>query len=483
LDAEEARTGVRSSHKADAESARAAIGSDGLSCQHCGKTGHQAAKCWKITACTVCGKCGHNPRWCKSGKKRHPNTTETKTCPVDEARVIQLIKESVQAALDGDLNERSTSHYFCSNIPSSTDHARLLLVADSAASKHMSSDSSNATNYHKHTKGLVQVADDRVVPVSGQLRKRVTFLLENDQTRTEELELLHVPDMGRMSLMSVAESVRGGRGMLFDESGCYLYSDASHDALQALLSHKQLLAIGDLHPPGLYAMRIRDSSQPFDASNDASACSAAYATTLLQYHQRLGHRYQRDVRKIVGSLVDGATVVGPQDASSCSMCPACSLGKMKRHPLPKRPRTLYRLRDLLELVHTDVCGPFPVMSIEGAYYFITFIEDRSRMRFTYLMRRKSEVLNLWRRFKRMIERQTGRIIKTLRYDNAAEHLCVEMQQDLRDEGIVSQRTCPYNSNQNQVAEKSNGTLMDAARAMLAHARLPKQFWGAAVMTG
>jgi hypothetical protein len=49
LDAEEARTGVRSSHKADAESARAAIGSDGLSCQHCGKTGHQAVKCWKIT--------------------------------------------------------------------------------------------------------------------------------------------------------------------------------------------------------------------------------------------------------------------------------------------------------------------------------------------------------------------------------------------------------------------------------------------------
>jgi hypothetical protein len=235
LGAEEARTGVPSSNKADAESSRATICSDGLACQHCGKTCNQAVKCWKITPCTVCGKCGHNPRWCNTGKKRHPSITETKTYTVDEARVIQLIEQSVKAALDGDVNERSPSHYTCSDIPCSTDQVGLLLVADSAASKHMSSDSSNGANYHKHTKGLVQVADDRDVSVSGQLRTRVTFLLGNDQTRTEDLELLPVSGMGRVSLMSVAETVRSGRGMLFDELGCYVYSDASRDALQSVI--------------------------------------------------------------------------------------------------------------------------------------------------------------------------------------------------------------------------------------------------------
>ena len=88
----------------------------------------------------------------------------------------------------------------------------------------------------------------------------------------------------------------------------------------------------------------------------------------------------------------------------------------------------------------------------------------------------------WVRFRAMIQRQTGRKIKMVRYDNAGEHLSIAFQHDLTREGTVSQRTCPRTSNQNQVAERSNYSLLDSARANLAHSKLAPQFWGPAVLT-
>ena len=37
-----------------------------------------------------------------------------------------------------------------------------------------------------------------------------------------------------------------------------------------------------------------------------------------------------------------------------------------------------RESELLQLVHSELCGPFKVKSKGGALYFATFIDDRSR---------------------------------------------------------------------------------------------------------
>jgi len=36
---------------------------------------------------------------------------------------------------------------------------------------------------------------------------------------------------------------------------------------------------------------------------------------------------------------------------------------------------------LLELIHTNICGPFNVRSVDGFSYFITFTDDSSRYRY------------------------------------------------------------------------------------------------------
>ncbi|GJV53569.1 zinc finger, CCHC-type containing protein [Tanacetum coccineum] len=63
------------------------------------------------------------------------------------------------------------------------------------------------------------------------------------------------------------------------------------------------------------------------------------------------------------------------------------LPSVARKPFPHQ---VERAKDLLGLIHTDVCGPFRTVSREGASYFITFTDDFSRYGYVYLMKHKHE---------------------------------------------------------------------------------------------
>ena len=44
----------------------------------------------------------------------------------------------------------------------------------------------------------------------------------------------------------------------------------------------------------------------------------------------------------------------------------------------------------LELVHSDICGPMPIVSMGGAQHFVTFIDDYSRKVWAYLLWKKDQ---------------------------------------------------------------------------------------------
>ena len=56
-------------------------------------------------------------------------------------------------------------------------------------------------------------------------------------------------------------------------------------------------------------------------------------------------------------------------------CSHCLAGKQKRVSFNVHPP--HRKSELLELVHSDVCGPMKVKTNGGALYFVTFIDDCS----------------------------------------------------------------------------------------------------------
>jgi len=60
----------------------------------------------------------------------------------------------------------------------------------------------------------------------------------------------------------------------------------------------------------------------------------------------------------------------------------------------------------LQLVHSDLCGPHPVLSFSGYTYFLTFIDDFSRRTWVYFLKLKSEVFNMFFVFKAFVEKQS-----------------------------------------------------------------------------
>ena len=166
-------------------------------------------------------------------------------------------------------------------------------------------------------------------------------------------------------------------------------------------------------------------------------------------------------------------------------CESCVLGKMHRLPYPSK--TEHRSKTILELVHTDLCGPMQIDSVGGSRYLLTFIDDFSRYTVVYLLKRKSEVLNKFKEFVMSMENNNHQlkslnIVNALRSDNGGEYQSNEFKKYCSEKGISQQFTNPNCPQQNGVSERFNRTIVEGARSMIYHAKLPLKFWAEAVNT-
>ena len=83
---------------------------------------------------------------------------------------------------------------------------------------------------------------------------------------------------------------------------------------------------------------------------------------------------------------------------------------MTKSPFKKKGE---RTKDLLELIHSDVCGPMSQSARDGYRYFITFTDDYSRYGYVYLMMHKSEAFDKFKEYKNEVENQLDKRIKVL----------------------------------------------------------------------
>ena len=92
--------------------------------------------------------------------------------------------------------------------------------------------------------------------------------------------------------------------------------------------------------------------------------------------------------------------------------------------------------------HSDVVGKITPTSKGGSSYFVTFIDDYSRYTVVYPMKAKSEVLQKFDEYRRMVENLHNTKVKTLRSDNGAEYTSKEFDEYLAKNGIRRQLTIP-----------------------------------------
>ena len=134
----------------------------------------------------------------------------------------------------------------------------------------------------------------------------------------------------------------------------------------------------------------------------------------------------------------------------------------------------------LELIHSDVCGKINSKSLSGAEYFVTFVGDKTRYIWIYVLKCKSQVFQYFQEWKAIVERSTGRRVISLRTDNGSEYTSLEFQSYVKK--VKHELTVPRSLKQNGVAERFNRSLMEAVRSMLVGAQLPQRFCAEALAT-
>jgi len=201
------------------------------------------------------------------------------------------------------------------------------------------------------------------------------------------------------------------------------------------------------------------------------------------WHKRLGHISRNRVERLVS---DG--ILDSLDFTDFNVCIECIKGKQTSVKRLGASRT----KDVLELIHTDICGPFPSASWNGQRYFVSFIDDYSRYGYLYLIHEKSQAVDVFKSFKAEVENQLSKRIKCVRsdrggeyygrYDGSGEQRPGPFAKFLEECGIVPQYTMPGTPSMNGVSERRNRTLKEMVRSMICHSTLPESLWGEALKT-
>ncbi|KAE8686024.1 cytochrome P450 71A9-like [Hibiscus syriacus] len=100
----------------------------------------------------------------------------------------------------------------------------------------------------------------------------------------------------------------------------------------------------------------------------------------------------------------------------------------------------------------------------------------------YFLKKKLEVFDTFRKWKAMVENETGLKVKRLWSDNGGEYRDSRFRDFCANNGIKMETTVPITPQQNGVAECMNRTLNERARSMRIHAGLPKFLWAEAINT-
>ncbi|KAL3691463.1 hypothetical protein R1sor_005114 [Riccia sorocarpa] len=330
---------------------------------------------------------------------------------------------------------------------------------DSGATTHVTGSSQELDQFQNITSSArIRSADGVCHSVKG--KGDVIFQLPEGKVKF--VDVLYVPGLTK-NLLTVGSLTDEGNIAVFNRSRCLIVSPDTRTVLaQATRDRKG----------GLYKL---ERGAHVHESNLVISDSATKLANL--WHYRMGHLSYDSLRYMgTKGLVTGFPLLPPIQ----TVCPGCLLGKQTEEPFPRKSET--RALDILEVIHSDICGPLPFRSLGGGRYFITFTDDFSRRTFLYILKAKGEAFETFVKFRSMIELDTGKPIKILRTDRGGEYLSRAFSTYLEKAGIRRQLTVAYSPAQNGIAERKNRTLLDRSRSMAAECDVPDFLWAEVLTT-
>ena len=401
------------------------FGNIGNSRQHNRQGSNQGPKCYK------CQQVGHFVKNCPLNRKHGHSSIAEHDCK----------QQNDDIALNSSMIHRKLDNHW---------------YIDSGATKHMTFEKDLIFDFMKYEQpSKIYLGDNRVIEAYGQGKVRLSCYDESDAVQLTLNKVSYVPDLSK-NLLSVSAMTQMGAEVLFNDGKCVISKDGRE------------ITIGHLVDNKLYLVNTDEEAQ----------IASATSPSLEQWHCRFGHLNHTYIDQLIkDKLVEGMNCSAGKVNRECE---ACAQGKMHRIPFPKKSEK--KTCQPLELIHSDLCGPMNVDSIGGSKYLLTSTDDYTRYVTVYFIRSKSEVFSKFVEYVSRVENETGLRLRAIRTDNGGEYTSQHFNKFCTDKGIMHQFTDPYTPEQNGVSERLNRTLIESARSMLYHAKMPLKFWAESVNT-
>nr|GEZ76456.1 hypothetical protein [Tanacetum cinerariifolium] len=150
--------------------------------------------------------------------------------------------------------------------------------------------------------------------------------------------------------------------------------------------------------------------------------------------------------------------------------------------LPDESQVLLRVPRENNMLHMNLFGPTFVKSLNKKSYCLVITDDYSRFTWVIFLATKYENSPIIKTFLTGLENQLSLKVKVLKSDNGTEFKNSKLNQLCGSKGIKREFSVPRTPQQNDIAERKNRPLIEAAKTMLADSLLPIPFWAEAVKT-
>lgn len=435
-----------------------ATGKSTVTCGNCKRFGHTKEQCYSVGGDQE-GKGPQNRR--RRGIKK-PNTVNAaigSTPSLDASMFYGGFYSDVQSPTKANQVEDHTPE---PSLISGLGSIKNLILVDSACTHHMTWRRELFSGYRALNPGerKIRVANGELVDVTGIGTITLPLFAPGGVSPMDFHDVLHVSGIGTTLLSS---------GQL-DQSGILL----QHVLGKGIRLLCEGALIGKAALIGRLYVLLVDAGQEYTNAFSATIDKEDYKL----WHRCLAHLGEASTRSIQ-KYVNGVTSV---KGAPCD-CSHCIIGKQIRKPyLPVSISS--RATRPLELIHTDLAGPFPVDSLGGARYWMLLIDDYSRFTTLFTLKKKSQAFQTYKDWVTYAEKYfegqgTFHKVLKLRSDNGGEFTSTEFATYLKAQGVEHQLTLSYAPQQNGVSERANRTIAGRIRSMMSDAGLPSNFWALA----
>ncbi|XP_075108915.1 uncharacterized protein LOC142180748 [Nicotiana tabacum] len=425
------------------------------------------------------------------------NATERAITQEQYNNLCQLLQQ-VKSGSQGDMNSEVNVTANYAGIPKHPFYNTLnfvMWILHSGDSEHMTCDFSLLFNVKTLPKPVyVNLPNSQRVRVTqaGSVYIMSNFIMKN---------VLFLPSF-RYNILSVHRFCQQADSLLiFSAFGAILQAPSMKRPVVLGKLRKGIYLLHSIKPSASLLSRIKDSSPFLSSYNRSSSqslyrmkdfcpsssscsrtsnqclfsvsCSADISSDVTLWHNRLGHLPLINMKNI-------STIYCSSSSTLLDHCDICARARQVKLPFPSSSMST---KDIFELIHIDIWGPYKKPTHDGYRYFLTIVDDYSKGTWTYLLSTKSNAFTVLKQFLAMVKRQFDRKVKVIRSDNALE-LGGSMESSffLASKGIIYQTSCVYSPQQNGIVERKHMHLLETCRALLFQSKLPISYWEECLLT-